>query len=202
MTIHSKWTTGGLEFYNTGTTSTALRIPAPNHAFAFGEQGVSFDVYFYGDTTGSYVLWDEGGDRLNFYYSDLNIYGAAGTEVINIDSSANLVDFSGFNITYNDPTWTTGSTGTITLGTTSTRLQSIEPSTDAASIMVKLPATSESAGIAFDICNVQDAYASLEVTTTGMGATTGTVLCSIKAGMGARFVSDARGWRVIKGSTG
>ena len=48
MGLHSKWTTGGLEFYQTGTTYIALRIPLTGHGFEFGESGNGFDVKIHG----------------------------------------------------------------------------------------------------------------------------------------------------------
>jgi hypothetical protein len=75
--------------------------------------------------------------------------------------------------------------------------------------MVKLPATSESQGIEFLIWNVWSTGGgqaltdgqNLLVTTTGMGATTGTIIRTIVKNNYAKFYADGQTWRSILGSS-
>lgn len=174
MTVHSKWTTGGLEFYNTGTTSIEFRIPAPSHSFAFGEEGVSFDVYFYGATTGSHLLWDEGGDRAildnaDFYLGDndnisfgdsqdivmawttgatqmFDVIPAAANADMNFGSSGYPLDVNHYgNVKYRRPASTTTTGVTLTLTVASNRMQTITSCTDGLWNIVLPPATTAGA---------------------------------------------------------
>jgi len=186
MGLHSKWTTGGLEFFQTGTTYNAFTIPVSGHPFQFGQQGEGFDVYFYGDTTSSYL-------RFN--------------------SSGGLVEYNGINITNAAPNLThstgVGTTGMVTLTTLSNRRQFLGPTTGLGNVMVKLPATSESQGIDFLIWNTWTSGGGesatgapvIVVTTTGMGATTGTILQTIVPLNYGRFYADGLTWRSEKGTS-
>lgn len=53
----------------------------------FGESGASYDVYFYGATSGSYMKWDESEDDLLISAADIVFSGASGTHHINFDSA-------------------------------------------------------------------------------------------------------------------
>ena len=186
MGLHSRWTTGGLEFFQAGTTYNAFTIPKTGHPFKFGEEGEGFDIYFYGDTTSSYL-------RFN--------------------SSGGAIEYHGVNVTYDAPARTdstgTGTTGTVVLTTLSNRRQFIGPTTGLGDILVKLPATSESQGIDFLIWNTWTSGGgeapagapSLQVTTTGMGATTGTILQVIVPLNYGRFYADGLTWRSEKGTS-
>jgi hypothetical protein len=210
--LESRWIAEQLEFYE-GDHTTFI-IPKYGNPFEFGEAGGGYDVKMWGASTGTYLLWDKGGNRLNLYGAGLNIYGSSGVEAMSFSSSDALVDFNGINITYNDPKITystgTGSSGTGGFLTTkSARWQFLGPTTGTGDLMVKLPATSESQGIEFLIWNVWSTGGgqaltdgqNLLVTTTGMGATTGTIIRTIVKNNYAKFYADGQTWRSILGSS-
>ena len=212
MALHSEWISGDLVFYD--GAQTIIKLPKEGNTFEFGESDEGIDVKFYGETATAYLLWDESGDRLNSYYSDLNFYGSDGAKVLAFDSSNNLLDFSGINITYNDPTLThstgTGSSGTSGFLTAlSSRWQFLGPTTGTGDLMVKLPATSESQGMEFLVWNLfstggGQAAANAQnivVTTTGMDATTGTIIRTIVMNNYAKFYSDGETWRSELGAS-
>lgn len=197
MTLHSRWTSGTLEFYD--GTQTVFIIPLTDGTMAIGEDGEGIDVKFYGDTASSYLIWDESGDRLNGYYADFNFYGSDGVKVLAFDSSLNILDFSGINITYNDPDVTVAdTTGTITLGSTSNRIQCI-PVTATGDSFMTLPNSSGYAGVEFKIFNTASSGYNLVVNTTAGGT-----LVTLLPKYGAVCISDgaSSGWRVLKGSSG
>ena len=210
--LESRWIAEQLEFYE-GTHTTFI-IPKYGNPFEFGESGAGYDIKMWGDTATAYLIWDASGDRLNSYYSDINFYGSDGVKAMAFDSSNNLLDFSGINITYNDPTLThstgTGSSGTSGFLTAlSSRWQFLGPTTGTGDLMVKLPATSESQGMEFLIWNLfstggGQAAANAQnivVTTTGMGATTGTIIRTIVMNNYAKFYSDGETWRSELGAS-
>ena len=210
MALHSEWISGDLVFYD--GAQTIIKLPKEGNTFEFGESDEGIDVKFYGETATAYLLWDESGDRLNSYYSDLNFYGSDGAKVLAFDSSNNLLDFSGINITYNDPTLThstgVGTTGMVTLTPYSNRWQFLGPTTGLGNLMVKLPATSESQGMEFLVWNLFSTGggqaaggADIVVTTTGMGATTGTIIRTIIQNNYAKFYSDGETLRSELGAS-
>jgi hypothetical protein len=184
MTIRSQWTSGGLEFYPTGTTSISFTIPNAGQPELHGRDGAGFDQYIYSDTAGAYIKFDK---------------------------TNKTMDFNGINIFQNDAfrTDTTGTatTAMVTLLVTSPRWQSIAPSSASGDVMVKLPAASESGGISFVITNGLSTGtgwaggSNLILTTTGMGATTGTVLDTLVQYQTAQCFCDGLTWRILAASS-
>ena len=126
MALHNKWSSGDQIWYD--GTQIVFTIQDDDEGLLVGYDGNGVDVKFYGDTTGTYMLWDESADTLV-------LSGSA-------------------KITYPDPTTTetTGSTGLLTLTTASQRMQFVSSSTGSAS-KITLPATASCAGIEFKIAN-------------------------------------------------
>jgi len=207
--LESRWIAEQLEFYE-GTHTTFI-IPKYGNPFEFGEAGGGYDVKMWGTSTGTYLLWDKGGNRLNLYNAGLNIYGSSGIESFSFSSSDASADFNGINITYNDAfrTDTTGTatTGKVTLTTTSPRWQFLAPSSGSGDVMVKLPAASESGGISFivgNVCSTGTGWAggsNLILTTTGMGLSTGTVLDNLVQYQTAQCFCDGLTWRILASVT-
>ena len=54
--VKSKWEAGNLVFTKVGSGATTGII--------FGEDDTGLDVKFFGDTSGSYMLWDQSADKL------------------------------------------------------------------------------------------------------------------------------------------
>jgi hypothetical protein len=73
MALHSRWTSGELEFYD--GTQTVLIVPLTAGTLTVGEDGEGIDVKFYGDTASSYMLWDESADQLKIVAGSLDVGG-------------------------------------------------------------------------------------------------------------------------------
>lgn len=169
MALHSRWTTGGLEFYD--GTQTVCVIPKTSETFEFGEQGEGIDIKMYGDTTGAYFHFDE---------------------------SADLVDFHNIDVNYRSPDIVLTTGDTLTLGTTSNRIQFITSSTNVDRNII-LPPTTDAGGIIFYItnCNTTGQFAIFDGTTADAN-----ILSYLEVEeTGIYFNSDAGTWASLVANT-
>lgn len=220
MALHSKWSSGDLIFYD--GTQNVFTIQDDNEGLLIGEDGEGVDVKFFGDTTGAYILWDEDADALTFAGIDISLgdadyinFGAepditmrwttggvfeilpaaAGSDMYLGSTSVPLDVMNYGNITYRAPTTTvtTGSTGLMSLTTTSNRVQFVSHTTGMAT-KITLPPIADCAGIEFKIANTS-ATGSITVLTTG--ASTVATLAISKAGI---LFCDGTDWAATVGA--
>ena len=82
--VKSKWESGNLVFKKVGTGATT--------GITFGEDGTGLDIKFFGDTSGSYMLWDQSADSLVLNAANATIKG---TVTVGVDDTGYDVKFFG-----------------------------------------------------------------------------------------------------------
>jgi len=188
MALHSKWSSGDLIFYD--GTQDIMTIKN-------GTDGVEFDVN---------ITMDDGAP-INFGASDdIAMSWTTGAtpvfEILPIADSDMYLGSSGYpldvvnygNITYRDPNTETTTGTTITLGTTSNRIQFL---TSTGAFNLAVPSATGAAGIEFKI------FASTggNIGVYSCGSTGGSLITTINAEEGAMVISDGASWRALLGTT-
>jgi len=221
MALHSKWSSGDLIFYD--GTQTVFTIQDDNEGLLIGEDGEGVDVKFFGDTTGAYILWDEDADALTFAGIDISlgdadyinfgaepditmrwttggvfeILPAAADTDMYLGSTSKPLDIVNYgNITYRAPASQSASGGTVTLTSTSNRIQFISNGTTDNSLVALPVSTGSNAGDQYII--FQTSTGGGEITVSN-GATGSTTVATIAATEGAIMISNGTVWRAIVG---
>ena len=84
--VKSKWESGNLIFTKVGSGATT--------GISFGEDGTGLDLKFYGDTAGSYMLWDQSADKLIINAGTADLGTACEADAYTVAGTAGA-DFTG-----------------------------------------------------------------------------------------------------------
>lgn len=203
-------------------------LPASrNNDFYLGSTGYPAKVKFFGTSgTAAYMQWTSSGSTLDFDSADitmgdtdyiilgddsdftitctaadvLEILPAVADDNMHLGSTGYPLDVINYgNVTYRDPASALGTTGvTITLTSTSNRIQFLNCTTSGTTTLVLPATTGATAGFEFKIFNNTASSGTLAIVD---GTSGGTAICSLTQDRSALIMNDGVSYEAMRGSS-